>query len=429
MERYERYKDSGVEWIGKIPDGWEEMKLKYLFRWEKGSNAATYTNEYVNGNRGDFPVFSGQTESEGILGFINTYDYDFNEEVLLVTTVGAKAMSIRKVSGKFSLSQNCALIIPKNNKSSSFYFFYYLQRLFAYEKTMISLIMQPSLRFEDLNQYTAYRLPSELQTAIANYLDRKTAEIDELIAQKERLIELYEEEKTAIINQAVTKGIDPVAKLKDSGVDWLGEIPEGWVVKRLKYAIESITGGGTPSTGIPEYWNGLIPWVSPKDMKVSKIMETEDYVTKLAIEQSSTNLIPIGRILIVVRSGILKHTLPVAINGVDLCLNQDMKAIKPTKDISNKFFYWKLKGLEKEILTICNKQGATVDSIEIDDLMDFAWTYPSHDDQTAIIHHIETETARINAKIAKTKRIIELQKEYRTALISEVVTGKIKAAA
>ena len=74
MERYERYKDSGVEWIGEIPEGWEEMKLKYLFRWEKGSNAATYTNEYVNGNRGDFPVFSGQTESEGILGFINTYD-------------------------------------------------------------------------------------------------------------------------------------------------------------------------------------------------------------------------------------------------------------------------------------------------------------------------------------------------------------------
>jgi len=222
MQQYERYKDSGVEWIGKIPEAWEEIKLKHLFRWEKGSNAATYTNDYVAENKGDFPVFSGQTEKDGILGFINTYDYDFDKEVLIVTTVGAKAMSIKKVFGKFSLSQNCALIIPKDNKSSSLYFFYYLQRLFAYEKSIISLIMQPSLRFEDLNLYTAYRFSTEQQIAIANYLDCKTAEIDELIAQKEQLLELYEEEKAATINQAVTKGIDPDVRMQDSGLDWLG---------------------------------------------------------------------------------------------------------------------------------------------------------------------------------------------------------------
>jgi type I restriction enzyme S subunit len=282
----------------------------------------------------------------------------------------------------------------------------------------------PSISMDKLRNFIL-PLSSSEQTAIANYLDRKTAEIDRLIANKERLIELYEEEKTAVINQAVTKGLDPDASMKPSGIDWLGDIPEHWEVKRLKYAIESLAGGGTPSTSNPSFWNGTIPWVSPKDMKVDEIFETEDYVTELAIQDSSTNLIPPERVLAVVRSGILKHTFPVAINKVPVCLNQDMKAMNPVDCISVQFFYWKLKGLEKEILTLCNKMGATVDSIEISNLMDLVLTFPTLAEQSAIVQHIETQCSRLDTIIEKFKKQIELLKEYRTTLISEVVTGKI----
>jgi type I restriction enzyme S subunit len=268
---------------------------------------------------------------------------------------------------------------------------------------------------------------------VVAFLDRKTAHIDQLIANKEKLIALYEEEKTAIINRAVTRGLPSTSsgqvplevKTRPSGVDWIGDIPEHWEVKRLKYVIKSITGGGTPSTGNPLFWNGTIPWVSPKDMKNAEISETEDYVTDLAVANSSTTLVAPNSILVVVRSGILKHTFPVAINRVTVCLNQDMKAIIPADCLDEKFLYWKLKGLSNIVLTVCNKMGATVDSIEVPDLLSLLVTFPQKAEQTAIVTHIETECARLDTIIEKFKKQIELFKEYRTTLISEVVTGKI----
>ena len=160
-------------------------------------------------------------------------------------------------------------------------------------------------------------------------------------------------------------------------------------------------------------------------MKVDYIVKTEDNVTELAVTSSSTNLIEPEQVLIVVRSGILKHTLPVAINKVVVCLNQDMKAIKPFAGMYTKFFFWKLKGISKEILTFCNKMGATVDSIEVPDLLNLLFTFPSIPEQSAIVAHIEVECSRLDTIINKFEKQIDLFKEYRTTLISEVVTGKI----
>lgn len=266
------------------------------------------------------------------------------------------------------------------------------------------------------------------QTAIARYLDRKTVEIDALIADKKRLLELYEEEKTAIINQAVTKGLNPDAPMRDSGIEWLGEVPAHWEVKRLKHVLISIIGGGIPSTTNPLFWNGDIPWVSSKDMKKDLIYSSEDYITEIAVEESSTSYITEESVIVVVRSGILKHTLPVAINKVPISINQDLKALSPKAFISIAFLFWKVKGQSKDILTFCNKMGATVDSIDMQYLMDFPFTYPPLKEQQSIVDHIEAECAVIDAKRSKTEKLIELLTEYRTTLISEVVTGKVKVA-
>lgn len=347
-----------------------------------------------------------------------------------MTTVGAKAMSIKKVSGKFSLSQNCALIIPKDNKSSSLYFCYYLQRLFAYEKSMISLIMQPSLRFEDLNQYMAYRLPSELQTAIANYLDRKTAEIDELIAQKERLIELYEEEKSAIINQAVTKGIDPNVRLKDSGVEWLGKIPEGWVVKRLRYV-------GNCQNGVSkgaDYFGTGFPFVSYSDVYNNFVLpqNVEGLANSTEIDQVNYSVIK-GDIFFTRTSETIEE-----IGLSSTCLKTINRAIfsgflirfRPFDGIlferfSKYFFRSKLHRLffvkEMNLVTRASLSQELLKRLPV--------ILPPFPEQREIASYLYQAISSIDAKIEKTKKIIELQKEYRTALISEVVTGKIKVAA
>jgi len=203
-----KLKPSGIEWLGDIPEHWEVKKLSWLFRYCKGPNAATLTKEYVGSNPGDFPVYSGQTESEGLLGMIDDYAFDFAAPVIFVTTVGARAMTTRLVSGKFSLSQNCALIIPRTANLSVAYYNGVLRRLFDFERRSISLIMQPSLRFEDLHKFRVPRPPTSEQRAIANYLDRETAKIDKMIEKVEAAIEKLQEYRTALITAAVTGKID-----------------------------------------------------------------------------------------------------------------------------------------------------------------------------------------------------------------------------
>ena len=116
-------KDSGIEWIGKIPKEWEVIRLKKYFSFEKGKNASLYTQEYLGLNQGEYPVYSGQTENEGVMGRINSYDYDINE-CLFTTTVGAKVMTPKILKGKFNLSQNC--LIMKKIQECNLKFFYYI---------------------------------------------------------------------------------------------------------------------------------------------------------------------------------------------------------------------------------------------------------------------------------------------------------------
>lgn len=225
-------KDSGIAWIGEIPEDWKLLKLKDSVDFEKGKNAAIFTQEYIGKNIGEYPVYSGQTQNDGVMGFVDTYDYD-EDLCLFVTTVGAKAMSIKKLKGKFSLSQNC-LIMKRKNDSNIDFLLYSVNALFDFERKMIPAYMQPSLRIEDLKKYVVYVPEKVQQQKIADFLDKKCAEIDKLIELQESMIEKLKEYKQSVITQAVTKGLDPDVPMKDSGIEWIGKIPEGWTVVRIK---------------------------------------------------------------------------------------------------------------------------------------------------------------------------------------------------
>ena len=201
---YENYKDSGIIWANEIPNHWVINKLKRIFLFEKGRNAQSYTAEYINSTEGFFPVYSGQTKNDGILGYINTFEYDFDNNVILVTTVGAKAMTTFRINGKLSLSQNCALIKLKSNEDISDYYYYLCKILFNYERELIPDIMQPSLRIGDLNTYNILQPPNDEQLKIANYLDEKTTSLDTMISEKQSLIEDLESYKKSLIYEVVT---------------------------------------------------------------------------------------------------------------------------------------------------------------------------------------------------------------------------------
>lgn len=202
---------------------------------------------------------------------------------------------------------------------------------------------------------------------------------------------------------------------------WPGAVPKDWSLLPLKY-LSKFIGGGTPSKEKPEYWNGSIPWVSPKDMKTSKITSTIDNITQKALDQSSTSLIKEGALLLVVRSGILQHTIPVAINDVPVTLNQDMKAIQFNEQLNTKYALYVISGSQPALLLEWRKQGATVESIEQEYLANTIFPIPSIKEQDSIIKFLDYETAKIDSLIEKQQKLISLLKEKRHAVISYAVT-------
>jgi type I restriction enzyme S subunit len=202
-------KDSGVPWLGEVPAHWDVRRVSRSFKAKKGSNAAELTKEYCATIEGDYPVFSGQTENDGIMEFIDRYEFDAAEDgFILSTTVGAKAMSVTHVKGCFSLSQNCMVILPRVNDALTRFFFYHFQPLFFYERRMIPDHMQPSFRMEDLYGYKIGVPPLDEQRVIAFFLDRESEKFDDLRHEVEEAIALLKERRSALIAAAVTGKID-----------------------------------------------------------------------------------------------------------------------------------------------------------------------------------------------------------------------------
>ena len=390
MERYKKYKNSGVEWIGEIPVEWGLKAFKHF---------ATICNGRDHKNvweiNGDYPIIG----SGGEFGRSNECIYDKPSVIL-----GRKGTidKPRFIDEPFWAVDTAYFTKIHDNTNKRY--FYYLCLTINFDLYKYGSAV-PSMTQATLSQIPFCSPPELEQTAIAKFLDRKTAEIDELIAQKERLLALYEEEKTAIINHAVTKVLNPNAELKDSGIDWLDEIPAGWRVIKLRYLSKIKTGEKDTENRQDD---GQYPF----------------FVRSQKIERISTYSYD-GEAILTAGDGVGVGKVFHYANG-RFDYHQRVYKISDFEGVIGKYvFYYMQINFHKEVIRISAK--STVDSLRLPMLLNFPVCLPHQkDEQTTIVQYIETETARINAKIAKTQRIIEVQKEYRTALISEVVTGKIK---
>lgn len=208
---------------------------------------------------------------------------------------------------------------------------------------------------------------------------------------------------------------------KDSGVEWLGEVPTHWEVVKLSYLAIS-KGGGTPPKDELQYWNGSIPWVTPKDMKRQWITSTIDTLSEAALHASPVSMVEPGHVLIVFRSGILRNRIPVAINKVPVTVNQDVRAYNVRPRLLPDFFLRLTQGLNRELLPEWSKQGATVESLDSELVNSTQLPVPSRGEQEAITTFLDHETARIDALVEEQQRLIELLKEKRQAVISHAVT-------
>ncbi|NLB74765.1 MAG: restriction endonuclease subunit S [Firmicutes bacterium] len=265
----------------------------------------------------------------------------------------------------------------------------------------------------------------EGQRLIVRFLDYSVRLINHLIRAKRQQIKLLNEQKQVIINQAVTRGLDPNVGMKPSGIEWLGDVPEHWQMTRLKYLAQFVS-GGTPSTSTPSFWNGNIPWVSPKDMKYFEIRDTRDHVTERAIQAGKTALVPAGAVLMVVRSGILQRTIPVAVACREVAINQDLKAIIVDDELLvPEFLSMVVIGNQQALLALWRKQGATVESLEYKWILNTVFPVPPVQEQRAILTVLLPRLMEIEKTIEHVQREIDLLHEYRTRLIADVVTGKL----
>lgn len=197
-------KDSGIEWIGEIPKHWEFRKLKHFFSYKKGVFGQQLTTTFLSDNAGEYPVYSGQTENFGILGKWDNHEFDFKNGVIFCTTVGAKLMTTRVISGKFSLSQNCLIMIPKNENINSEYINYFFDFDFKIRRELLPTILQPSLRMEDLDQYWIPVPPVSEQMNIINKLNSILNRSDQVTNNLVKKISLLKEYRQSLISSAVT---------------------------------------------------------------------------------------------------------------------------------------------------------------------------------------------------------------------------------
>jgi type I restriction enzyme S subunit len=445
MERYAKYKDSGIAWLGEIPEHWEILAWRRITQvltdYTANGSFADLKKNVKYKNEPDFARLVRLTDlrkglqdnSEGVWISEEAYKYLKKSSLFggefLIANVGAYSglvFQMPHVDQAASLAPNMMMAKFNQGKVYNQFIFYAANSTYIQEPLKITALSsaQPKLNKDDFKS-VLFILPSlEEQKTIAAFLDRKTAEIDELIAQKERLIALYEEEKTAIINEAVTKGINPDVKLKPTAIDWLGDIPEHWAIVPMTKYLESIVDyrGRTPN----KIESGLF-LVTAKNIKngIIDYSLSEEYVDKLDAQSLLNRGIPkIGDVLFTTEAPLGEVA---NIDKEDIALAQRVIKFRGKNNMVDNYFlkYWLMcNSFQQDLYTYAT--GSTALGIKASKLPKLLLLLCPLEEQKAITAYIEKETARIDAKIAKTKRIIELQKEYRTALISEAVTGKIK---
>lgn len=425
---YPSYRTPAHPWIEKVPSHWEERRAKVFFR-EVNDRSETGKEELLSVSHltGVTPRSQKNVtmfKAESYVGHKRCQPGD-----IIINTMWAWMAALGVARHVGLVSPAYGLYRAHDPETYNPRYTDYLLRSQAYvsEYNCRSTGIQSSrlrlypAQFLDI---PLIRPPREEQDQIVAYLHVQDAKIARFIRDKRRLIEVLNEQKQTLIHRAVTRGLDPDVKLRPSGVEWLGAVPEHWELKKLKYAVR-FRGGSTPPKANPALWSGAIPWVSPKDMRVSRIVDTKDHVSQSALRDSNLSLIAPGSVLVVVRSGVLRRRIPAAINDVTVTLNQDMKALIPGPRLSTEYLAALIEGHQRSFLAAWTKVGATVESIEHAYMANTVLALPSLSEQAQILEHINAELIDLDAATAQVAEQISQMLEYRGRLIADVVTGQL----
>ena len=411
LEKYPSYKNSGVEWLGDIPEYWKVKKIKHLFNIGRGR----VISQQELDEEGTFPVYSSQTKNNGILGYIKTFDYDCKQ--ITWTTDGANAGTVFLREGKHNCTNVCGTLQKRNEEENLEFINFSLQvsaQFYKRPDTNGAKIMN-----NEMAEIVITYPPKEEQIKIASFLDEKTAQIDEVISQKEKLIELLKERKQIVINDAVTKGLDKDVEFVDSGVEWIGKIPKHWEISKVKNIFKLII-EPAPKANEEELLSiytdiGVRPRKELAE-KGNKASTTDGYwrVKK-------------GDFIV---NKLLAWMGAIGLSEYEGVTSPAYDILRAKKDIVGIYYHelFRLKVFSQEMKKYSRGIMDMRLRLYFDKFGDILIPYPSYDEQLQIVEYIENQTTKIDKAIELQQNYILRLKEYKASLIDSVVTGKVRVA-
>lgn len=422
---YPGYKDSGVDWLGHIPEGWSIKPLWALFRRHKLTG---FSDEQLLSVYRDYGVIPKASRDDNF----NKPSDDLGAYQLV--QVGDLAINKMKAwQGSVGISSYKGIVSPAYHvyAPSHSEFPQYLHHLFRCNEYIAGyLANSKGIRVNqwDLEPQQHSRMSVLLpalqeQTQIARFLDHETARIDALIEEQQRLIELLKEKRQAEISQAVTKGLNPAVPMKDSGVEWLGEVPAHWPLPKLGH-LARVLNGSTPSRDSMDYWSdGDIPWVASGSLNDYRIDLASEFITKKALKECSVEMIPRGAILVgLVGQG--KTRGLAALLNIEATINQNVCAVVPDKEkVLSGYLHLYLHCIYEPLRDF--GRGANQAALNCELVSALRIPLPCMEEQSRIVKYIESKLNEFDALEHYSQRSIGLMQERRSALISAAVTGKI----
>jgi type I restriction enzyme S subunit len=428
MQRYDSYKDSGVEWLGEIPSHWEIQPIRALFHDRREKNIGPKT-DYILSVMKDIGVIPydekgnvGNKKSENIESYKVVYPGD-----LVVNKMNAiiGSLGISKYHG--ALSQVYFVLHPRDKTKANTNYLGYLFKVKPFQQSLIKISkgmmeLRESIEFDEFKKLCLPLPTLEEQERVVTFLDEKTAEIDAAIAKKERLIELLKEQKNILINRAVTRGLNPDVAMRDSGVEWIGEIPAHWAIGSLNH-VANIFAGGTPDRGRAQFWNGDIPWLKTGEINFNTIYSSEEFITTSGLKNSAAKIAPPGTVLMAMYGqGVTRGR--VAILGINSAFNQACVAISPSKKIITEFIYYYFYGAYSFLRDSGNETSQM--NLSSGSISKFKITVPPIKEQIEITKYLDCQVNEIDQIITRQQILIEKILGLKSIIISSAVAGKVK---
>lgn len=430
MKRYSAYKPSGIEWIGDIPEKWDVVRIKFLCdAMYPGATPNTSVASFWDGNIPWIP--SGCCHDCDIndapkkitkAGLENSSTKIIPAETTLIALTGATCAQLGYLTIEACANQSVVAYVHNPHKAVAKYLFYALFAARQYILTHQSGGAQGGINLDDCKNFVIPRLPIDVQFSIAAYLDAKCAKIDNVLSVQQKRIELLKELKQSIITNAVTKGLDKNVKFKPSGIEWIGDIPEKWTVKKVSWLFQ-LGSGTTPKSGDKRYYvdDGGYNWLQTGDLNDSFILETSKKISKAAIEECNLKIYPKGSMVVAMYGATIGKT---GILNIDTAVNQACCVLKKSKDVNEMFAFYMFQAGKPSLLRDANGGGQPNISQEIIAGKKFA--IPPYKEQLKIVDYLNKKNYAIDNQISKIERQIELLKEYKQSIITECVTGKRK---